>query len=100
MTQRVLTPLGLDDSFFGTSVARLSTGAVRYDYSGNPIPYYATATPASGELYACAHDLARFAIFNMKHCDRARILGARWIGVNAVVRYRVFPISSFDCSCA
>lgn len=31
MTQRVLTPLGLDDSFFDTSVARLSTGAVRYD---------------------------------------------------------------------
>jgi CubicO group peptidase (beta-lactamase class C family) len=79
MTQRVLTPLGLDDSFFGTSVARLSTGAVRYDSSGNPIPYYTTATPASGELYASAHDLARFAIFNMKRRDRARILGARWI---------------------
>src|SRR5215813_1888432 len=60
MTQRVLTPLGLDDSFFGASVARLPTGAVRYDSSGNPIPDYITATPASGELYASAHDLARF----------------------------------------
>ncbi len=79
MTQRVLTPLGLDDSFFGTSAARLPTGAVRYDSSGNPIPDYITATPASGELYASAHDLARFAMFNMKNRDRAQTLGAHWI---------------------
>ena len=79
MTQRVLAPLGLDGSFFGTDIARLSTGAVRYDSSGNPIPDYITATPASGELYASAHDLARFAMFNMKHHDRARILDDRWI---------------------
>ena len=77
--QRVLTPLGLDDSFFDTNTARLSTGAVRYDSSGNPIPHYTTATPASGELYASAHDLARFAMFNMKRRDRARILDDRWI---------------------
>ncbi len=57
MTQRVLTPLGLDDSFFDTSAARLSTGAMRYDTSGSPIPHYTTATPASGELYASAHTL-------------------------------------------
>ncbi|MGA7315682.1 MAG: serine hydrolase domain-containing protein [Silvibacterium sp.] len=79
MTRRVLTPLGLDDSFFDTNVARLSTGAVRYDSSGKPIPYYTTSTPASGELYASAHDLALFAMFNMNHRDRARILDDRWI---------------------
>jgi len=79
MTQRVLTPLALDDSFFGTSAGRRSTGAVRYDASGSPIPDYTTATPASGELYASAHDLAQFAMFNMKHHDRPQILGARWI---------------------
>jgi CubicO group peptidase (beta-lactamase class C family) len=79
MTQRVLTPLGLDDGFFDTSAARLATGAVRYDSTGNPIPDYTTATPASGELYASAHDLARFAMFNMKNRDRARILDDRWI---------------------
>ncbi|WP_353062276.1 serine hydrolase domain-containing protein [Tunturibacter psychrotolerans] len=67
MTQRVLTPLGLHDSFFNTSVARLRTGAARYDSLGNLIPYYTTSTPASGELYASAHDLARFAMFNMKN---------------------------------
>ena len=79
MTQRVLTPLGLDDSFFGTSAARLSTGAVRYDSSGSPIPDYTTATPASGELFASAHDLAQFAMFNMKRRDRVRILDDHWI---------------------
>jgi CubicO group peptidase (beta-lactamase class C family) len=79
MTQRVLIPLGLDDSFFDTDVARLSTGAARYDPSGNPIPYYTTSTPASGELYASAHDLAQFAMFNMKNRDRAQILDDRWI---------------------
>jgi CubicO group peptidase (beta-lactamase class C family) len=79
MTQRVLRPLGLDDSFFGTHVAQLSAGAVRCDSSGNPIPDYTTATPASGELYASAHDLARFAMFHMKSRDRARILDDRWI---------------------
>jgi CubicO group peptidase (beta-lactamase class C family) len=79
MTQRLLTPLGLDDNFFDTNGARLPTGAVRYDSSGSPIPYYTTATPASGELYASAHDLARFAMFNMKHRDRASILDDRWI---------------------
>ena len=49
MTQRVLTPLGLDDSFFGTNSARVPTGAVRYDSSGSPIPDYTTATLASGD---------------------------------------------------
>ena len=81
MTQRVLAPLGLHDSFFGTNVSRLRTSAARYDPLGNPIPYYTTSTPASGELYASSHDLARFAMFNMKiHWkDQSRILDNRWI---------------------
>jgi len=56
-------------------------GAARYDPSGNPIPYYTTSTPASGELYASAHDLAHFAMFNMKNHMRglASILDDRWI---------------------
>jgi len=81
VTQRVLAPLELHDSFFGTNVSRLPTSAARYDPLGNQIPYYTTSTPASGELYASAHDLARFAMFNMKiHLkDQSRILDDRWI---------------------
>jgi CubicO group peptidase (beta-lactamase class C family) len=81
MTERVLTPLGLHDSFLDTDVARLPTSAARYDPSGNPIPYYTTSTPASGELYASAHDLVRFAMFNLKNHvpGQAPILDDGWI---------------------
>jgi len=79
MHQRVLAPLGLNDSFFGSDIARLQSGAMRYDPRGRLIPHYTTSTPASGELYASAHDLARFAIFNMRHRDedQAAILSER-----------------------
>lgn len=81
MTRRVLEPLGLRDSFFGMNTRRLKTSASRYDYSGSPIPFYTTATPPSGELYASAHDLARFAMFNLRNelGPRAPILDSRWI---------------------
>ena len=82
MTLRVLQPLGLRDSFFGTDRARLKTSAAGYDDSGNRIPYYTTSTPPSGALYASAHDLARFAMFNLKNdlgSTHSRILDARWI---------------------
>jgi CubicO group peptidase (beta-lactamase class C family) len=81
MTRRVLEPLGLRDSFFDTDVERLRTSAARYDDSGNPIPYYTTSTPPSGELYASAHDLALFAMFNLKNDlgMRSPLLDSRWI---------------------
>ena len=81
MTRRVLEPLGLRDSFFGTNSERLKTSSARYDESGNSIPYYTTSTPPSGELYASAHDLAIFAMFNLKNelGPRSRILDSRWI---------------------
>lgn len=81
MTRRVLEPLVLRDSFFGTDTERLKTSAARYDESGNSIPYYTTSTPPSGELYASAHDLALFAIFNLKNRStlRSPILDDRWI---------------------
>ena len=67
MQTRVLSPLGLHDSFFDSSVARLAAAAERYDSRGHAIPYKVTATPASGELYGSAHDLVRFAMFLMKN---------------------------------
>jgi CubicO group peptidase (beta-lactamase class C family) len=81
MTRRVLEPLGLRDSFFGTNSEKLKTTAARYDDSGKPIPYYTTSTPPSGELYASAHDLALFAMFNLKNDLglRSPILAGRWI---------------------
>jgi CubicO group peptidase (beta-lactamase class C family) len=67
MHRRVLAPLGLNNSFFGSDTNRWQNSAARYDADGQLIPHYTTSTPASGELYASAHDLARFAQFNMRH---------------------------------
>ena len=76
LTRQVLAPLGLHDSFFDTDKTRLANGAVLYDELERPIPEYFTATPPSGELYVSAHDLARFALFNLKNHlrDQAPIL--------------------------
>jgi CubicO group peptidase (beta-lactamase class C family) len=67
MQRRVLAPLGLNDSFFGSDSVRVPSGAMRYDSLGRLIPHYTTSTPASGELYASAHDLALYALFQMRH---------------------------------
>lgn len=81
LTRQVLRPLGLQDSFFDTDKARLENGAALYDESQRPIPKYLTATPPSGELYVSAHDLARFALFNLKNHlrDQAPILSDKLI---------------------
>ena len=81
MQRRVLTPLGLDESFFSNDVARLPSRAVGYDASAKPISYYTTSTPPSGEIYVSAHDLARFAMFHLKNrvTGQARILDDRRI---------------------
>ena len=81
ITQRLLEPLALRDSFFDTDQSALGRAAARYDELDRPIPYYTTATPASGEIYASAHDLALFALFNLKSRGSGRdaILSERWI---------------------
>ena len=81
ITRRVLEPLGLRDSFFGSDRARLVQAATGYDELDRPIPYYSTATPASGEVYASAHDLAQFANFNLKNrtVRGQTVLSGKWI---------------------
>lgn len=81
VTSRVLAPLGLRDSFFDTDFSGLVHAAGRYDELDRAIPYYTTATPPSGELYASAHDLAVFGIFNLKDpvWGRHPMLQERWI---------------------
>lgn len=66
LQSHILAPLGMKDSFFDTDLARRPEMAVRYADNGQPLPFYLTATPASGELYASARDLARFAMLHLK----------------------------------
>ncbi|HTE54833.1 MAG TPA: serine hydrolase domain-containing protein [Kofleriaceae bacterium] len=62
---RVLSPLGMEDSFFDTDLSRRREMAARYGDAGNRLPFYLTATPGSGEVFASAHDMARFAMFHL-----------------------------------
>ena len=64
MERRILGPLGMRNSFFNSG-RRIASAAAGYDADNRRIPYYTTATPPSGELYASAHDLIRFALFHL-----------------------------------
>lgn len=66
LRDHVLNPLGLKHSFFDTDLSRRAEMAQRYGDSGAVFPFYVTSTPGTGELYASAHDLARFAMFHLK----------------------------------
>jgi CubicO group peptidase (beta-lactamase class C family) len=57
----IIQPMGLKDTFFDTDFNRMRSAAGRYDENNQAIPFYTTATPPSGELYASAHDLSLFA---------------------------------------
>lgn len=81
LRRQVLEPLGLHDSFFDTNKDRLANAAVLYDEQECRNPQYFTATPPSGDLYVSAHDLALFALFNLKNYlrDQAPILSDQLI---------------------
>ena len=81
MDRRLLQPLGMRNSFFSNAVDHIPSAAVGYDESDKRIPYYTTATPASGELYASAHDLIRFALFNLSQpsLGARRVLNDYWL---------------------
>lgn len=66
LEQHLLAPLSMHDSFFDRDSSRRDFMATRYDDDGKPMPFYVTATPGSGEMYASAHDLALWAMFQLK----------------------------------
>jgi CubicO group peptidase (beta-lactamase class C family) len=76
LREKVLQPLALKDSFFDTDTSRHDEMAQRYDRDGKAFPFYVTSTPGTGELYASAHDVARFAMFHLKDhlADQQQIL--------------------------
>ena len=73
----IIRPMGLHDTFFDTDAARMPDAAGRFDQNDREIPFYTTATPPSGELYASAHDLSIFAahMMGMSSVRRTPLLG-------------------------
>lgn len=77
MQREIFKPLGMKRTTMGPDPA--SKAAIKYsgrdDYSNQPVPdepglpiaKLTALTLASGHYYSTAHDLARFAIFNLKH---------------------------------
>jgi CubicO group peptidase (beta-lactamase class C family) len=73
----IIRPMGLHNTFFDTDPVRMRSAAGRYDQSDREIPFYFTATPPSGELYASSHDLSIFAanLMGLQPEGRTPILG-------------------------
>lgn len=66
MRQEVFLPLGMTHSSVNIAPELRQHQAVRYDLDRKPIPYYVSAQPAAGLVYASAHDIARFGLFLLK----------------------------------
>lgn len=56
----VIEPMRLENTFFRLDAARLDKAALLYDETESQLPFFRTLTPASGELFASAHDLTIF----------------------------------------
>jgi CubicO group peptidase (beta-lactamase class C family) len=76
MRREVFLPLGMTHSGIGVGPGLQPYAAVRYGTDQAPIPFYVTDHPGGSEVYASAHDLARFCLFHLKAglVDQKRIL--------------------------
>jgi len=76
----VFIPLGMTTSTIGTG-AGIPNAAVRYSPEGQPLPFYDTDHRGASGVYASAHELVRFAMFQLRdHLgDQKRILADRTI---------------------
>lgn len=66
MRRRVFIPLGMTRSSVGIGQALRDETAVRYGKDALPLPLYDSDTPGAGDVFASAHDLARFALFHLQ----------------------------------
>ncbi|WP_266180510.1 serine hydrolase domain-containing protein [Dyella humicola] len=66
MHDAVFAPLGMQRSAVDTTAKRAALEAVRYGHDGQPIPPYQTDHDGASAIYASAHDMARFGMFQLK----------------------------------
>ena len=63
LKREIFLPLGMKNSAVG--LPSTAPAAVRYDSQRNPMRFYLTDHPGSGDVWASAHDMARFLAFHM-----------------------------------
>ncbi len=63
LRREVFLPLGMKNSAVGLPPG--AQAATRYDGKKNPMPFYLTDHPGSGDIWASAHDMGRFLAFHM-----------------------------------
>ncbi len=65
LQDEIFVPLGMNRSSLYVNPVMADETALRYDYDEKPIPMYRTDHPGSGDVWASAHDLLRFAMFHL-----------------------------------
>jgi len=63
LRRRIFLPLGMANSAVGLPAG--VPAAIRYDEDRQPMRFYLTDHPGSGDVWASAHDMARFLMFHM-----------------------------------
>lgn len=63
LRREIFLPLGMKNSAVGPPPG--VSAAVRYDDKKKPMRFYLTDHPGSGDVWASAHDMARFLMFHM-----------------------------------
>lgn len=63
LQREIFLPLGMTNSAVG--LPSTAPAAVRYDSDRKPMGFYMTDHPGSGDVWASAHDMARFLAFHM-----------------------------------
>jgi CubicO group peptidase (beta-lactamase class C family) len=63
LRREIFLPLGMKNSAVGIPLR--ASAAVRYDSKKNPMRFYLTDHPGSGDVWSSAHDMARFLAFHM-----------------------------------
>lgn len=66
MRSEVFLPLGMTRSSVGIGPGLESFTATRYGKDGLPLPFYDFNHPGASAVFSSAHDLARFAMFQLK----------------------------------
>ena len=81
MKTEVFLPLGMTHTSIDVGPGLEEAAAIRYDGSGDPVPFYTSDHPGASQVYSSAHDLIRFGLFHLGHtqAEQTQIISAESI---------------------